>query len=318
MLAVGLVLRTMPNANLEKIDILRIHMAVGISVLVLMLIRFFVRVLNVRPPRATIGNRFFDRIAPITHYGFYVIVVLMVVTGYSTAILASIPTIVFGHSGDALPQVHDLPNIYSSYAARGTSCALRRAACACGSISSVRETSRVVGADDLWTPFTGFTVFRGVKLGLLCRLRCESACSYRDANPAWFSTLAPSVSQDRSLCSRAVAVSTKNKASANTTHSIIKLASIPTWDIGRCVKVPAICVHQYANNPMSMIQWPSIQKARVPDALANIPRSSPAPKTMGTMPISAQSLVRWINMKKIDEIRMATTGPCRFSIGRCM
>lgn len=104
MLTVGFVLRAMPNADPQKIDILRIHMAVGVSVLALMLIRFVVRVRTVLPVRATTGHRFLDRLARIIHYSFYVIVVLMVATGYSTAALAGLPAIVFGHSGNALPR----------------------------------------------------------------------------------------------------------------------------------------------------------------------------------------------------------------------
>ena len=43
-----------------------------------------------------------DRIAPISHYGFYVLVLLMAGTGFATAILAGLPAIVFAGSGDPL------------------------------------------------------------------------------------------------------------------------------------------------------------------------------------------------------------------------
>ncbi len=56
-----------------------------------------------RPAAATTGYPLLDRIAPITHHGFYVLVLLMAGTGYATAILAGLPAIVFGGSGAPLP-----------------------------------------------------------------------------------------------------------------------------------------------------------------------------------------------------------------------
>jgi cytochrome b561 len=56
-----------------------------------------------RPAHATTGYPLLDRIAPLSHYGFYVLVLLMAGTGYATAILAGLPAIVFGASGAPLP-----------------------------------------------------------------------------------------------------------------------------------------------------------------------------------------------------------------------
>ncbi len=69
---------------------------------------------------------------------------------------------------------------------------------------------------------------------------------------------------------------------------------------------------------MSMNQWPRMPNTSVPAARARTPSNTPAPNTMGTMPISAQSLVRWINMKVREEIAIATTGPELFSMGLCI
>jgi len=44
-----------------------------------------------------------DRIAPVTHYGFYILVFSMVATGYTTAILAGLNRSVFQGSGEPLP-----------------------------------------------------------------------------------------------------------------------------------------------------------------------------------------------------------------------
>jgi len=92
-----------PNADPRKIDLLRLHMAGGMLILALTVIRLIVRLRTSRPPRATAGHPFLDRIAPISHYGFYVLIVLMAGTGFATAILAGLPAIVFGGSGDELP-----------------------------------------------------------------------------------------------------------------------------------------------------------------------------------------------------------------------
>ena len=96
-------LAAMPNSDPQKIVVLRVHMAVGMLILALMVIRFIVRMLTARPEKATTGYPLLDRIAPISHYGFYVLVLLMVATGFATAILAGLPAIVFGGSGAPLP-----------------------------------------------------------------------------------------------------------------------------------------------------------------------------------------------------------------------
>jgi cytochrome b561 len=103
-LAIGFFgLAGMPDADPRKIGLLRLHMAGGILILVLTAIRFVVRARTSRPAAATSGYPLLDRLAPIAHYGFYVLILLMVATGYATGILAGLPAIVFGGSGDPLP-----------------------------------------------------------------------------------------------------------------------------------------------------------------------------------------------------------------------
>jgi len=81
-----------------------------------MVIRFAVRMWTSRPASATTGYALLDQIAPITHYGFYVLVLLMVGSGFTTAILAGLPAIVFGGSGAPLPPTF---KIYPSFLAHG-------------------------------------------------------------------------------------------------------------------------------------------------------------------------------------------------------
>ena len=93
-----------PHSDPQKIGILRVHMAGGMLILGLMVIRFIVRMRTSRPADATTGHPVLDRIAPISHYGFYVLVLLMVGSGFATAILAGLGEIVFGPSGAPLPR----------------------------------------------------------------------------------------------------------------------------------------------------------------------------------------------------------------------
>ena len=92
-----------PNADAQKIGVLRLHMVVGMLILALMAIRFVVRLRTARPSIATTGYPLLDRIALIAHSGFYVLVLLMAGTGLATAILAGLNRIVFQGTGEPLP-----------------------------------------------------------------------------------------------------------------------------------------------------------------------------------------------------------------------
>jgi cytochrome b561 len=106
-----------PNSIPQKVVVLRWHMAGGMLILALMVIRFLVRLWTSRPADATTGYPLLDRLAPIAHYGFYVLVALMAATGLATAILAGLPAIVFGGSGDPLPPTF---TTYPTWVAHGT------------------------------------------------------------------------------------------------------------------------------------------------------------------------------------------------------
>ena len=117
MLLIGFfVLEPMPNAQPQKIDILRVHMLVGMLILALMAARLIVRWLTAKPPAATTGSTLLDRIARLVHYGFYLLILLMVASGYATAILAGLNRSVFQRSGDPLPASFET---YPSFQAHG-------------------------------------------------------------------------------------------------------------------------------------------------------------------------------------------------------
>jgi cytochrome b561 len=102
------------DADPQKIGLLRLHMAGGMLLLVLMVVRFVLRVATLRPAQATTGNPRLDRIAPVAHYALYVLVVLMVGTGFATAILSGLNIIVFGPPGAPLPPTL---TVYPTFAA---------------------------------------------------------------------------------------------------------------------------------------------------------------------------------------------------------
>jgi cytochrome b561 len=93
----------MTNANPGKIGLLRLHMAAGIVLLVLMLVRLIVRWSTRRPAAATTGSPLLDRIAVLVHYSFYVVVIVMAASGLTTAVVSGLNLIVFGNSAAPLP-----------------------------------------------------------------------------------------------------------------------------------------------------------------------------------------------------------------------
>ncbi len=114
-------LAALPNDDPAKIRVLLVHMAVGMAILALMAIRFAVRLLTARPAAATTGYPSLDRLAPLTHYAFYVLVLAMVATGFATALLAGLNRSVFQGTGEALPPDFDA---YPSFVAHGYLAAL--------------------------------------------------------------------------------------------------------------------------------------------------------------------------------------------------
>ena len=97
-------LSEMPNDDPGKLFALRAHMSIGIAVLFLMLARFAIRIFSEMPPHASTGNLLADRLGVVTHWLFYLLIFAMAGSGLATAILAGLPSIVFGGSGDPLPE----------------------------------------------------------------------------------------------------------------------------------------------------------------------------------------------------------------------
>lgn len=101
------ILDAMPNDHPNKIEGLQGHMIVGITILVLMLVRLVVRLRTTHPPEADIGNALLNRLSKWAHWAFYLLIFGMLGSGIGMSVLAGLPPIVFGGSGDPLPMTFD-------------------------------------------------------------------------------------------------------------------------------------------------------------------------------------------------------------------
>ena len=104
-------LKTVPNASAEKLNLLRMHMVMGGSILALMLLRLVARLATEHPPAASTGNALLDRLAPWVHWVLYGLVFVMAGSGIAMAALAGLPDIVFSGAGQ-------LPVDFSAYPQR--------------------------------------------------------------------------------------------------------------------------------------------------------------------------------------------------------
>lgn len=108
-LAAGaLILDETPNSDPFKLTSLMMHMSLGISILVLMLVRLVVRLRTPKPPHADIGNDLLNRGAVLGHWGLYILVIAMCASGMALSAAAGLPAIVFGGSGAPLPESFDI------------------------------------------------------------------------------------------------------------------------------------------------------------------------------------------------------------------
>ncbi|MBI1415992.1 MAG: cytochrome b [Limimaricola sp.] len=96
------VIAPMPEDAPQKLDVLEIHMALGMAILGLMVIRLILRAVTARPPAEITGGPL-DRVAVAVHGGFYLLVALMAVFGMWTAIGLHLNDIVFARNGAPLP-----------------------------------------------------------------------------------------------------------------------------------------------------------------------------------------------------------------------
>lgn len=102
-------LKTVPNSSPDKISALQGHMIAGGLIMLLTLTRLVVRLKTAHPAPASTGNSLLDRLAPLTHWALYGLVLVMAGSGVAMSVLAGLPGIVFNGAGslpvnfDALP-----------------------------------------------------------------------------------------------------------------------------------------------------------------------------------------------------------------------
>ena len=101
------VLRTLPNTDPHKLDMLEWHMGLGMAIFAAMLVRLVVRWRTAKPLPAGVGTPASARAAGWAHLAFYVLVAGMVVTGYATGLIAHLNDIVFARNGAPLPPSFD-------------------------------------------------------------------------------------------------------------------------------------------------------------------------------------------------------------------
>jgi cytochrome b561 len=98
-----LALSEMPNSDPQKVGLLLPHMAFGMAILALMLIRLVVRWRTAHPPAADTGIPALNRVGVLTHWVIYAVLIAMPLSGFALSLAAGLPDIVFGGSGDPLP-----------------------------------------------------------------------------------------------------------------------------------------------------------------------------------------------------------------------
>lgn len=112
----GPMMADMAATDPEKMFGLMGHMAWGVVVGLLLIIRLVTKLRSKKPPRADAGNALLNSGAQAAHWGLYLLILGMVISGLVTAINADLFGITFG--GNGLPIPDDLMQ-YGSRIAHG-------------------------------------------------------------------------------------------------------------------------------------------------------------------------------------------------------
>ena len=103
LLLTGALVLTGLEVEAARLNGLRVHMTIGIIILVLMFIRIFIRRWTQKPEPATTGNSYLDKLSRIVHILLYVCVIAMAASGIVTAGQAGLFEIIFAGSGAPIP-----------------------------------------------------------------------------------------------------------------------------------------------------------------------------------------------------------------------
>jgi len=110
LVAGALILAPVPNSDPAKLVSFTLHMGLGLTILVLMLVRLAVRLTTAHPPPAVTGNALADRLAPVVHWALYAVAIAMAVSGVVMSRQSGLPDAVFGDG--------PMPVDFSGYGAR--------------------------------------------------------------------------------------------------------------------------------------------------------------------------------------------------------
>jgi cytochrome b561 len=98
------VLDDMEATDPAKIGLLKIHVLGGISILLLTMVRLFVRVRMPQPAPFVSDSKVMDKLATGIHHLLYLLVILAAASGIALAISSDLIGILFGQSGKPLPK----------------------------------------------------------------------------------------------------------------------------------------------------------------------------------------------------------------------
>ena len=102
----AVVLDEMDSDHPQKMLLLKLHIIVGIGILLFTLLRLIVRFRTPQPAPLASNNRWMDRLAVSVHYLLYLLTILTVLAGIALAISAGLPAVLLSHIGE-LPKDYD-------------------------------------------------------------------------------------------------------------------------------------------------------------------------------------------------------------------
>jgi len=96
LIAGSTLLAPLANDDPAKLMSFRLHMALGLVTLFLLVVRVAVRLTTRTPPRLRTGNALIDRLGPLTHWALYILAFAMALSGMTFARASGLPDAVFG------------------------------------------------------------------------------------------------------------------------------------------------------------------------------------------------------------------------------
>ncbi len=102
----GVVLDGMPNDNVHKPGLLRMHVVLGGLILLFTIVRLAVRARTRRPAALATGNRLMDKLGTGVQHLMYLLTILVALAGLTLAFSANLFAFLYQHVG-ALPESFD-------------------------------------------------------------------------------------------------------------------------------------------------------------------------------------------------------------------